>query len=59
VPAARARTDIGGANSESCTSQCCAVVMIASSALVGHAGTENGAVAMLETGGMICDGPGM
>src|SRR5688572_15702 len=59
VPAVRARTAGGGANSESCTSQCCAVAAIASSTPAGHEWTTNAAVDASDAGGMICDGPAM
>src|SRR5688572_14678217 len=45
VPVLRAGIEAGGASSDVCTSQCCAVPAIASSALPGQDGTANGAVA--------------
>jgi hypothetical protein len=53
----RAATEDGGANSEACTSQCCAVAGTASSTLPGHVGTDSGVVEASVIGGMMPEKP--
>ncbi len=53
VPPLRAGTDVGGANSDGADSQYCVVAGTASSGVVGHDGTENGALAAFDSGGMM------